>query len=39
LRGFDAVSRAAIVDRRLASCRDRGDQVPGCVTARTARRW
>ena len=38
-RGFDDVSRAAIVDRRLTSRRERADQVPGCITARPARRW
>ena len=38
-RGFDDVSRAAIVDRRLTSRRERGDQVPGCLRARQARRW
>ena len=38
-RGFGEVSRAAIVDRRLASRRNRGPQMPGCVAARLARRW
>jgi hypothetical protein len=38
-RGFDDVSRASIVDRRLTSRREFGDQVSGCLTARPARRW
>lgn len=38
-RGFEDVSRAAIFDRRLVSRRDLGEQVPGCLTARPARRW
>lgn len=38
-RGFEDVSRASIVDRRLASRRDLGQQVPGCLRAQPARRW
>jgi hypothetical protein len=38
-RGFESISRAAIIDRRLASHRERGEQVPGCLTTRPARRW
>jgi hypothetical protein len=38
-RGFDDLSRAAIIDRRLTSRRELGEQVPGCLTARPARRW
>ena len=38
-RGFDDVSRAANVDRRLAARRERGDQIPGCLALRPAQRW
>ncbi len=38
-RGFEDVSRAAIFDRLLASRRDRGAQVAGCLRTQPARRW
>jgi hypothetical protein len=38
-RGFGDVSRAAIVDLRLTSRHDVAAQVPGCLSARPARRW